>query len=188
MLCGLAYNVFLCFNGVMFRSANSGFGFTAAKTLVQIVCIWLIALLLIPYVILDAFGQTMSPSISVQTLIGSVLFVCCSSLGLASAYFMVRDGKGTPLPLDQTNELVASGPYRFVRNPMAIAGIGQGISVAIVFLSIPILVYALLGAAVWHLVVRPIEERDMTERFGDSYVEYRSQVSCWWPRFGDRAV
>ena len=186
MLCGFFYNVFLCFNGAMFRSANSGLLFTAAKTLIQIVCIWLIALLLIPYVILDAFGHATIPGLSFQSIIGLLLFVLCSALGLTSAYFMVRDGKGTPLPLDQTNELVVSGPYHFVRNPMAIAGIGQGISISIVFLSIPILVYSLLGAAVWHLVVRPIEEKDMAERFGESYREYRDRVSCWWPRFRDR--
>ena len=96
---------------------------------------------------------------------------------------MVRDGGGTPLPLDQTNFMVTSGPYRYVRNPMAIAGIGQGICVAIFFQSVPILVYALLGAIIWHWVVRPYEERDMVERFGDSYLEYRRRVSCWVPTF-----
>ena len=58
---------------------------------------------------------------------------------------MVRDGEGTPLPLDQTNRLVVSGPYYYVRNPMAIAGIGQGLSVALIFQSLPVGIYSLLG-------------------------------------------
>jgi protein-S-isoprenylcysteine O-methyltransferase Ste14 len=85
------------------------------------------------------------------------------------------------LPLDQTNKLVDSGPYRIVRNPMAIAGIGQGLAIATIFHSVSILVYSLLGGLVWHLVVRPIEERDMVERFGDAYSDYRKRVMCWIP-------
>jgi protein-S-isoprenylcysteine O-methyltransferase Ste14 len=127
------------------------------------------------------------PSHEIWLYVGSFLFVCFSALGLTSSYFMVRDGGGTPLPLDQTNRLVVSGPYRFVRNPMAIAGIGQGIAIAIVFQSVPILVYSFLGALVWHLVVRPSEELDMAQRFGEAYTEYRQRVSCWVPTFRRRA-
>jgi protein-S-isoprenylcysteine O-methyltransferase Ste14 len=43
------------------------------------------------------------------------------------------------------------------------------------------LIYSVLGAAIWHFVVRPIEERDMARRFGESYLEYRRYVSCWIP-------
>lgn len=99
---------------------------------------------------------------------------------------MVRDGEGTPLPLDQTNALVVSGPYRFVRNPMAIAGIGQGLAVACLFQSIPILAYSLLGALVWQVVVRPFEERDMINRFGEDYLNYRRNVTCWLPTFSKK--
>jgi protein-S-isoprenylcysteine O-methyltransferase Ste14 len=31
------------------------------------------------------------------------------------------------------------------------------------------------------LVVRPMDERDMAVRFGDSYLEYPNRVSCWLP-------
>ena len=101
---------------------------------------------------------------------------------------MVRDGAGTPLPLDQTNNLVVTGPYHYVRNPMAIAGIGQGVSIAAIYQSVPILIYSLLGALVWHTVVRPMEEQDMIGRFGEAYVEYRQRVSCWIPTFRRRAA
>ncbi len=187
MLVGLAYNGFLCFNGSLFRPSSTGIKRNVAKTLIQIVCIWILALLVIPYVILDAFKAQVMPSLEIWLYVGSFLFVCFSALGLTSSYFMVRDGGGTPLPLDQTNRLVVSGPYRFVRNPMAIAGIGQGIAIAIVFQSVPILVYSFLGALVWHLVVRPSEELDMAQRFGEAYTEYRQRVSCWVPTFRRRA-
>ncbi|MBM81817.1 MAG: hypothetical protein CMJ78_14670 [Planctomycetaceae bacterium] len=184
MMVGLAYNAFLCFHGSLFRESSSkNIAINAIKTLIQTTCIWILALSVIPYMILEAFDSLAMPQFGIALCGGIVLFVAFSSLGLASSFYMVRDGAGTPLPLDQTNTLVVSGPYRFVRNPMAIAGIGQGLAIAAVFESIPILVYSLVGAVVWHLVVRPIEERDLAKRFGDSYLAYRERVTCWIPRF-----
>ena len=188
MLAGFGYNLFLCFNQSLFRSSSTNLTWNLIKTLVQTICIWIVALIFIPSIILDAFGAGYPPDPEAQLWIGLFLFVSCSLLGLTSAYFLVRDGGGTPLPLDQTNHLVLSGPYRYVRNPMAIAGIGQGLAIAIVFLSFPILVYSILGAFVWHLVVRPIEEQDMVKRFGDSYQDYRQSVSCWIPTFRKSAT
>ena len=188
MLLGLGYNFFLCFQNAMFRNSTSSFGKNVVKTLVQIVCIWILALVVMPFIILRAFENIATPKIDIFLFIGLVVFACCSALGLTSAYVMVRDGSGTPLPLDQTNRLVVTGPYHYVRNPMAIAGIGQGIAIALIFQSIPIFVYALLGALVWHLVVRPIEERDLIRRFGDAYLDYQQNVSCWIPTFRQRAL
>ena len=184
MLAGLFYNLFLCFNQSMFRSSSSSMMWNFVKTAIQTTCIWIITLVLIPGIILDAFGTAFWPNSGLQLWLGIGLFICCSLLGFTSAFFMVRDGGGTPLPLDQTNHLVVSGPYRFVRNPMAVAGIGQGLAIAIIFQSLPIAVYSIIGALVWHLVVRPIEERDMVRRFGDTYQDYRRRVSCWIPTLG----
>lgn len=182
MTLGLAYNIFLCFSSYLFRNSSSGLLLNATKTLVQIVCIWSVALVVIPFVLLDSFGNAYSLKLGLPTAMGAGLFLLASVLGLASAFYMVRDGAGTPLPLDQTNKLVVSGPYRFVRNPMAVAGISQGLAIALIFQSVALLIYSLLGALVWHLVVRPFEEADMVTRFGESYLEYRSKVACWIPK------
>jgi protein-S-isoprenylcysteine O-methyltransferase Ste14 len=183
MLLGLAYNLLLCFGDSFFRvTQTTDVTTNAFKTSIQVVCIWLIALAVVPYIILDAFGATMVPTSRIGWALGGLLFACSSLLGLASAYYVVREGGGTPLPLDQTRHLVENGPYQFVRNPMAVAGIGQGISIAIIFLSLPILVYALLGAIVWHMVVRPFEEQDLANRFGDTYLSYRRRVRSWLPK------
>lgn len=182
MTLGLAYNIFLCFSSCLFRNSSSGLLLNATKTLVQIVCIWSVALVVIPFVLLDSFGNAYSLKLGLPTAMGAGLFLLASVLGLASAFYMVRDGAGTPLPLDQTNKLVVSGPYRFVRNPMAVAGISQGLAIGLIFQSVALLIYSLLGALVWHLVVRPFEEADMVTRFGESYLEYRSKVACWIPK------
>ncbi len=189
MLMGFAYNAILCYNRLLFRTASStNMVANAAKTLIQIFCIWFLTLVAIPFVILDAFGALALPTREIWLAIGVILFLCFSALGLGSAFFMVRDGGGTPLPLDQTNHLVESGPYSFVRNPMAIAGIGQGVAIATISQSFPILAYSFLGALIWQLVVRPLEERDMAKRFGESYMNYRNRVTCWIPTFRRTAI
>jgi protein-S-isoprenylcysteine O-methyltransferase Ste14 len=75
-----------------------------------------------------------------------------------------------------------------VRNPMAVAGLGQGIAVGLLYLSLPIMFYCLLGALVWHLVIRPIEEENLLSRFGSRYAEYRRDVRCWMPRVSKQTV
>lgn len=182
MSLGLAYNIFLVYKNRFFRaSTTNSLALNVAKTVVQIICVWSITLVLIPMLIVRAFGHAFNPAID-NSPFGFALLLLGSLLGLYSAYSMVLKGRGTPLPLDQTQVLVTNGPYKYVRNPMAIAGIGQGIGLSLLIPSFPVFIYALLGALLWHYVVRPIEESDMEQRFGSQYAKYREEVSCWWPR------
>jgi protein-S-isoprenylcysteine O-methyltransferase Ste14 len=113
---------------------------------------------------------------------GIAVFALASVLGLWSGFIMATRGDGTPLPAACAKKLVLEGPYRYVRNPMALAGIAQGVGVAL-FLGSPIvLAYAIAGAFVWNNIARPIEERDLVARFGQPYHRYREQVRCWIPR------
>lgn len=182
MLLGLGYNLFLCFPQVHFRNARtSNSCVLAARTSLQVALCWGLFLYAIPLVIVTSFGGSILPPLSQRLWIGLPLLVGFSLLGVSSAIVMVHDGRGTPLPLDQTNCLVVRGPYRLVRNPMAIAGIGQGVAVGIIYGSWWVVGYALLGAIVWHVAVRPIEEADLENRFGRMYIEYRCGVGCWTP-------
>ncbi len=68
-------------------------------------------------------------------------------------------GAGTPLPLDPAVRLVLVGPYRHVRNPMAIAGLAQGAGVGLMLGSPGVLAYVAAGLLFWNFVVRRWEER-----------------------------
>lgn len=113
---------------------------------------------------------------------GIVILAAASALGLWSAATMASLGGGTPLPSATARRLVIAGPYRFVRNPMAVAGIAQGVAVGLLLGSWLVSVWALCGSVVWNSIVRPIEERDLEDRFGDDFRAYRDVVSCWVPR------
>lgn len=113
---------------------------------------------------------------------GVVLLLGASALGVISAVTMARLGRGTPLPGALANDLVIAGPYRRVRNPMAVAGISQGVAVGLLGASWLVILYSLAGGVLWHLLVRPEEERDLSARFGEDYARYRARVRSWVPR------
>ena len=91
-------------------------------------------------------------------------------------------GRGTPAPIDPPKLLVASGPYRYVRNPMywGVEGVLWG--EALCFRSTRLTVYALLMGLGFHLFVMLYEEPTLRKKFGTSYDEYRRAVPRWIPR------
>jgi len=152
------------------------------KTLAQIGVMWSVLLGILPLAIRRVEAGLGLPPLPGVERFGAGLFFACSMLGLWTANVMVRDGRGTPLPLDTARDLVVSGPYRHVRNPMAIGGFGQGIGVGLWLASPAVLGYVAIGAAIWQWLARPWEERDLAERFGPRYERYRRAVPCWLPR------
>lgn len=160
-------------------------GTVVLKTAAQVVVFWLFFLLIVPQALLlvepwlgFANAGLATP---IRRPIAVMLFTIGSLIGLSSAWAMASQGLGTPLPIDPPRRLVVRGPYRIVRNPMALGGLCQGLSVAVWFMSPLIAIYIAAGAIIWQLSIRPAEERELSARFGDEYLHYRSQVRCWWP-------
>lgn len=156
------------------------------RSLAQLVVFWTAFFLGLPVVLAaieDRFALvwTALDGDLVQVL-GAALLVAFSALGIWSCVAMSVRGAGTPLPSSTARRLVVVGPYRHVRNPMAVAGVAQSIGVGLLFGSWLVVVCALAGAVMWDQVIRPEEERDLAVRFGDDFARYRAAVSCWVPR------
>jgi protein-S-isoprenylcysteine O-methyltransferase Ste14 len=83
---------------------------------------------------------------------------------------------------DRLGPLVASGPFRWVRNPLYIGNAALWIGLALVarlpWLVAPI---ALLLALEYHAIVR-WEEQLLAERLGQPYRDYMRAVPRWFPR------
>ena len=154
-------------------------------TTIQIVVFWGVFLIIIP-VIINAFEDRWNLAYKFPILlvvVGFALLALSSVIGVWSARAIANFGSGTPLPSQMAHHLVARGPYAFVRNPMAIAGIVQGMAMGLLIGSWLVVVYALIGSLLWNWLIRPHEETDLIERFGDEYRDYAKRVRCWWPTF-----
>lgn len=156
------------------------------RTGVQTALFWCFFLLIVPVLLRraeSALGWA-SPHLDSTLIeaIGVVVFAVAGVIGLWSGWTLAVVGLGTPLPLDPARRLVIAGPYRYVRNPMAFSGVMQGVGVGLWCASWLVVAYALCGALLWHTVVRPQEELELRERFGDEYDAYRSAMRCWLPR------
>jgi protein-S-isoprenylcysteine O-methyltransferase Ste14 len=175
-----------------FRPAPAGSSIRVllATTLGQIVLFWGFFLGVAPLILrfLEQRWGVGIPLPWVSPYVGAVVFVLASALGIWSATSMTLVGKGTPLPAAMPNRLVIVGPYRYVRNPMAVAGIAQGVAVGLLFSSWVVVAYALIGSVLWNYAIRPLEEHDLEERFGDEYRAYSRAVRCWVPRLGVAAA
>jgi protein-S-isoprenylcysteine O-methyltransferase Ste14 len=110
----------------------------------------------------------------VPIVLGVVIYIFCSS----SFVFV---GKGTPIPFTPTKELIVTGLYRFVRNPLYIASVLVLAGEAILFQSLGIFIYCLAAFGVFNFHVI-MEETPLSEKFGAVYEQYRNSVPRWVPR------
>lgn len=169
-----------------FRPAPTlrGAAANVAATMGQLALFWGLFLVVLPSVICW-FEQRWAVSLALPSTAapaGLVVLVLASCLGIASAVTMSSAGGGTPLPSAMPNRLVIAGPYRWVRNPMAVAGISQGVAVGLLLGSWLVVTYAAIGSLLWNYAVRPHEEADLERRFGTDFQRYRDSVRCWIPR------
>ena len=155
------------------------------RTFVQIVFFWGFFLGVLPWAIaeLEIRWNLHWPPLASNgvAIAGWTIFATQGVIGLWSAAEMVVRGRGTPLPSSAARDLVTSGPYSVVRNPMAVAGILQGVGIGLVHGSWLAVAYALTGSVVWNILARPYEEGDLLARFGGAYDDYRRRVRCWIP-------
>ena len=105
-----------------------------------------------------------------------------AALGLALTFTGVAAVIGhrtTIVPHHRVATLLTGGAYRLSRNPMytglAIAYLGLALLLASWW---PLALWPLVILAVRQLVIRP-EEEYLTQRFSQTYTDYRSRVRRW---------
>lgn len=94
----------------------------------------------------------------------------------------VVTGRGTLFPVEPPTHLVVRGLYCHVRNPMYVGVLLVSLGEALLFASLPLLVFSLVACGVFHLWVVFYEEPTLRRMFGPSYEEYTRTVHRWLPR------
>src|SRR5262245_26991254 len=100
---------------------------------------------------------------------------------LACMVLFALVGLGTPAFINPPTQLVAAGPYKFVRNPMYIGDLLLMIGFGLVGRSPSVLLLSMGLAILLHLLVIRYEEPELRRGFGDSYEAYCRAVNRWIP-------
>jgi protein-S-isoprenylcysteine O-methyltransferase Ste14 len=116
------------------------------------------------------------------TVIGWTLLAVFVICYLASSYVLTRYGRGAYVEFDPPKQFVATGPYRWVRNPVAACVVAALLAEAIALSSTGIFLLFVAAMGLAHAQVVLMEEPLLRKRFGQDYIDYLSRVPRWIPR------
>ena len=124
----------------------------------------------------------MPPGFLMIQLVGVLLLVTGILILLEAFARFALQGIGTPAPVLPTQHLVATGLYRYVRNPMYVAVVAAILGQSMILGNLNLALYAAIVWLVSHLFVMVYEEPALQKRFGDAYREFCANVPRWMPR------
>ena len=131
--------------------------------------------------LLAGFGAATPRILGILQVVGIAATLSGSALALWCVFLFARFGRGTPIPIDPPRQLVVDGPYKVVRNPMAV-GVAIALSgVAAYYESVAFLVAVGLFMVGIHAMIVLYEEPTLRRTFGDEYVAYCNSVRRWLP-------
>ncbi len=119
-------------------------------------------------------------------LFGAGLTTAGFSLGFWSVGAQLDRGRGTPLPVMPTRELLTDGPFRYCRNPMTLGAISAYLGIALMARTVAGTTISLSLAAALLAYLKLLEERELTERFGEPYLAYKAATPFIVPRLPRR--
>ena len=109
-------------------------------------------------------------------LVGIAIIIRCS-------VDFIQRGRGTPAHFDPPKQLVLTGLYRRVRNPIYLGALVVQFGYIVWFGSVPAILYTFLFFLGYHFLIIVIEEPSLRKNFGAAYEEYCRTVPRWMPKF-----
>jgi protein-S-isoprenylcysteine O-methyltransferase Ste14 len=110
---------------------------------------------------------------AIASIVGGLLAVAGFGLGFWSVQSQLERGRGTPLPVMPTQELLTDGPFRYCRNPMTLGAILAYLGIAIAARTPSGVGFVSIFAAALLTYLKCLEEPELAERFGEAYVQYK---------------
>ena len=112
-----------------------------------------------------------------------ILLIVAGLPGIVDSFArFALQGLGTPAPIAPPQNLVVTGLYRYVRNPMYVAVVAVILGQGILFGDWRLLNYGGLMWLAFHAFVLAYEEPVLAESFGAQYEDFRANVPRWIPR------
>jgi protein-S-isoprenylcysteine O-methyltransferase Ste14 len=146
-------------------------------------------LILLPLLIVKAgprldtlFGFQGFPVGPATYLLGGLMVGVGLFFGLWSNYVQFTRGRGTPLPVMPTQELLIQGPYRYCRNPMTLGTVLAYLGIGVLAGTVSGIVIVICFGLLLVLYITKLEEGELAERFGEAYLQYKREVPFLIPR------
>jgi len=117
------------------------------------------------------------------TRVIGVMLILAGVPGLVDSFArFALQGLGTPAPIAPPRNLVVTGLYRYVRNPIYVAVVAIVLGQAVLLGDWGLIVYGALLWLAFHLFVVAYEEPTLEQTFGGEYEAFRANVPRWIPR------
>ena len=117
------------------------------------------------------------------TRVPGAMLILAGLPGLVDSFArFALQGRGTPAPVAPPQNLVVTGLYRYVRNPIYVAVVAIILGQAVLFGDWRLITYGLLLWVAFHLFVVVYEEPTLEQSFGAQYEAFRANVPRWIPR------
>ena len=153
------------------------------RAFLQVVAFTGLLFFVLPSVIFSVTGGGWAPLMDRprwQFVLVGVLVAPVGAMALQSVREFVAHG-GTPVPLDPPIELVTTGPYAYVANPMQLGATILLAAWGVLLASPAVVAAAPVGAAFSAGLAAWSEGNELAGRFGDEWREYRRRVRVWLP-------
>jgi protein-S-isoprenylcysteine O-methyltransferase Ste14 len=153
--------------------------------LLGLVVIWFFTISLPLWITASGF-EPFPIEIGIFRFIGWIPVILGAFVILWCYWLFIFIGKGTPWPFDPPKELLVTGPYRYVRNPMESGYMLVLFGEVLVFESSALVFY--LISSFLFLAIRQVlvEEPDLRRRFGQAYEQYEKTVPRWIPHLNTK--
>jgi protein-S-isoprenylcysteine O-methyltransferase Ste14 len=112
----------------------------------------------------------------INIVIGAILIVVGGILAFWTIILQIQIGSGSPFPMVPTKKLIITGPFAICRNPMTLGTICLYLGLSIIIRSISSIICILTFAALLLIYIKKIEEKELTNRFGFDYTQYKSRT------------
>jgi protein-S-isoprenylcysteine O-methyltransferase Ste14 len=155
------------------------------RALLQVLAFSPLMVLVLPAIAIDGSGGAWTrpmtrPGWQLSLIVQ--LLAIPAVLGLTAVQEFVTRGGGTPVPFDPPRQIVTTGIYAYVRNPMQLSAVLLLALLGLVLRNVWVSAAGVMahiystGLAGWD------EDEDLTQRFGERWIEYRRRVRRWVPR------
>lgn len=113
------------------------------------------------------------------TYLGIPLIIIGVYVNLVLVYTIFKKANTTIKPYEKPSKLVMYGPFKFTRNPTYLGMALTLLGIAILLGSLITFIFPVIFIILTDIFTIPIEEKNLEEKFGKKYLEYKKKVRRW---------